>query len=452
MESIYFSKENFKRIYKILYINCKKNFNFSIRRRPEYKQRIIDIMKFVYSNKHTYDIPKYLSEEDKSIYLTQKLVNVIIFYESKNHPAHDTGVDETDVIIPSNKMTSLRPRVMSNKDNNNIENNLTALLEARKPLIPKVPEIDFSISNSDFNNINIQDKYSEITKQRETDYDNFSRTTINEPEMKQGDKNLFENMNMTPDNIDMDNILGDYQLLDNGLNSDPSNRLEANYSNHEKNTDIGGMVSGKNPTSEGLVNTDHDIDNRIIIKTATTDVEQKTDTSYIRYQTIIIDCGVQSAESKSRVIEFKDVTDVSGATFEMRLSNTNGGALVRDGWANVVSAEINRVIIPSETDLPFLLVTTDSLPSNITPSENLPQDIFSILYHDNSSTNYSHYINTDGHLQKFEKPTEVFMNRIKFNINKAPTSAWATEPHIIHTAACKLFINIGIRVDHKFDN
>jgi hypothetical protein len=122
MESIYFSKENFKRIYKILNTNFKKNFNFSIKRRPEYRQKIIDIMKFVYSKRHTYDIPDNLSDQNKSIYLTQKLINIIIFYESKNHI---TPESEANIISPTvNQVSSLRPQVMSNQDNNNIENNI----------------------------------------------------------------------------------------------------------------------------------------------------------------------------------------------------------------------------------------------------------------------------------------------------------------------------------------
>ena len=104
--------------------------------------------------------------------------------------------------------------------------------------------------------------------------------------------------------------------------------------------------------------------------------------------------------------------------------------------------------------MPYLFLTTDSLPSNITPSESLPQDIFAILYHDTSSTSYSHYINTDKHVQTFEQPTEVFMNKIRLNIEtETPEDVdWTKLTHSIHVKPCKLFLNIGIKVDHKFDN
>jgi len=448
MESIYFSKENFKRIYKILNTNFKKNFNFSIKRRPEYRQKIIDIMKFVYSKRHTYDIPDNLSDENKSIYLTQKLINIIIFYESKNHI---TPESEANIISPTvNQVSSLRPQVMSNQDNNNIENNLNALLESRKSAPQDVKEIDFTLSTSEFNKVNIQDRYSEITKLRETEYDNFSRPPNTEPEMRENEKNLFENMNMDADNIDLENVLGDYQMMNN-LEEDRPNNLQTHYANLESPTKIDGVLSGQNSTSLASVNS-LITDNRLLIETIK-ESEQK-DRSYIKYHTVVIDCGSQLSNSKPRVVEFKDVTDVSGAPFASRLSNTNGGALIRDGWSNVVSVEIKRIIIPNKTDLPYLFLTTDSLPSNITPSESLPQDIFAILYHDTSSTSYSHYINTDKHVQTFEQPTEVFMNKIRLNIEtETPEDVdWTKLTHSIHVKPCKLFLNIGIKVDHKFDN
>ena len=453
MDSIYFSKENFKRIYKILYTNFKKNFKFSIKRRPGYKQKIIDIMKFVYSNRHTYDIPDDLSEENKSIYLTQKLINLIIFYESKNHIVKDDNEQmEKDGVISHNKINSLRPQIVSNKDNSSIENNLNALLESRKPITREQPKIDFTMNNPDFDNVNIQDKYSEITKERETEYDNFSRPPITETEMKEDEKNVFEHMNMDPDNVDLDNVLGDYQLMSNSVDSDRGLRLQNVYSNLESVSEIKELVSGESPESNELINHNKVIDNNIIIENI-----QKTNNknkSYIKYHSIVINCAAKDDPNKPRVIEFKDISDIGGATLEQRLENTNGGALIRDGWSNVVSTEIKRIIIPKQDNLPYLFLTTDSLPSNITPSENLPQNIFAILYHDKSSAHYSHYVNIDEHIQKFEKPSEVFMNKIRLNIetHQAGTATWQTPVDSIHETVCKVFLNIGIKVDHKFDN
>ena len=442
MEAIYFSKENFKRIYKILYTNFKKKYNFSIKRRPEYKQKIIDIMKFVYSQRSTYDIPPDLSEEHKSIYLTQKLINVMLFYESKNHPDETESSDPILEGSSGTTFTDIRPKVVSNKAiNNNIENSLSDLLESRKPVTQEIKEIDFSVSDNNFNNVNVQDRYSQITKQRETEYDNFTLSIPGVSEMKQGDKNLFETMNMTPDNVDLDNVLGDYQILNNANNDEIiKSNLQSHYPNERNNNIIESSESASksNPLETNIT----DVANRIIIKTTQDKDEKKEDTSYIRYQTLVIACGMQGNTSKKRVIEFKDVTTASDN--DRALENTNGGGLIRDGWANVISAEITRVMLtPQKADQAFMLVTTETLPTSITQSGNLPQDLFAILYHDNSSTNFSHYINMDEHLQEFEKPTQAFTNRVTFNIKM--------EDGAIYSGECKLFINIGIRIDHKFD-
>jgi len=445
MESIYFSKENFKRIYKILYANFKKNYHFSIKHRPKYKQKIIDIMKFVYSNRDSYNIPDNLSDENKSVYLTQKLINIVIFYESQNHsPVED--IDNSSSSLPTNQLTSLRPKMSNKNTNGTIENNLNALLESRKSNTPKMPEIDFTLGNSEFNNVSIQDKYSEITKQRETDYDNFSRPLQGEPEMKTGGKNVFEHMNMTPDNVDLDDVLGDYQLLDNAEeNSVPV--LQSHYLSDE-NTNI------VEPLSSGMVATNIDDIGTNIIKTPKKEANQL---SYIKFQTVIIDCLAKRSSllDSPRVIEFKDTT--SANELGAARVHTNGGALIRDGWSNVESVEIKRVII-KESDAvvgglkrPFLLVTSDTLPSNITASEQLPGNVMAFLYHDSdSSSECQHYINKDKHIQIFEKSTEAFMNRISLDI-ETENGIWDSN-HQSFNDKCKLIITLGIRVANKFDN
>ena len=181
------------------------------------------------------------------------------------------------------------------------------------------------------------------------------------------------------------------------------------------------------------------VDSRNIIKDES---GGKSDTSYIKYRNLFVKCGIRADTDKQRIIKFKDMSTASNVA--QTLVNTNGGALVRDGWENVISVEITRIIVTSNVviDKEFLLLTTDTLPSNITQSENLAQDIFAVVYHEKSSTSFSHYKNIETVIQEFEKPNQSFANKLVFNIETDDS---------VYDGECSIFIKIGVRIDHKFD-
>ena len=75
MEAIYFSEDNFKRIFTVIKQTIKDKYNISIRKR-DYKNNIIDVMKYSFSIKKQFNI-EVLSIEDKIRYLSKKAIKQI---------------------------------------------------------------------------------------------------------------------------------------------------------------------------------------------------------------------------------------------------------------------------------------------------------------------------------------------------------------------------------------
>ena len=76
MEQLFFSKENFNIIYNILKKKINSNTNVDIDTDPKFREELIKIIKTIYKQRNTFNIPSNTSNIDTSRYLSQKVINV----------------------------------------------------------------------------------------------------------------------------------------------------------------------------------------------------------------------------------------------------------------------------------------------------------------------------------------------------------------------------------------
>ena len=80
MEQLFFSKENFGIIYNILRNKLNSTSNYDINSNPKFKDELINIVKAIYKQRNTFNIPSNTTDADLSRYLSQKVINVSMNY------------------------------------------------------------------------------------------------------------------------------------------------------------------------------------------------------------------------------------------------------------------------------------------------------------------------------------------------------------------------------------
>ena len=80
MEQLFFSKENFGIIYNILRNKLSTKSNYDINSNPKFKEELISIVKTIYKQRNTFNVPSNTSDADLSRYLSQKVINVSMSY------------------------------------------------------------------------------------------------------------------------------------------------------------------------------------------------------------------------------------------------------------------------------------------------------------------------------------------------------------------------------------
>ena len=208
MDNVFFSTQNYRKIYNIIENNIRKSYNVTISSTPTYKKKIIDTMKYVYNNRREFNIPKNMSSIDKSVYLSQKTIKIFMLYENDtrvvptrehNEYKHSINTNTFDSVIinnpPSNNNQLLRelhtssssqinklserPNIVLKQDSRNqVELNLKRNINARNEIKNKPVDIDFRDNSvSEFEGVNIDNKYQELAELREREYEPAEKKT-----------------------------------------------------------------------------------------------------------------------------------------------------------------------------------------------------------------------------------------------------------------------------------
>ena len=193
MERIFFSKQNFNIIYGIVRKKISNNINYDISSSNSFHNELKNVMKSVYVTRNKFNIPTNISNVDASRYLSQKVIKIAIpyFIETINktqsinkvHSSLERGIDSVRMNQPSNNL-SLRPNATFKKDQQNISQQYDSLVKSRD-LMKQMPEpINFKDNKSNPTSKDIQNRYNQIAKDRETDYETTETNTFIHPSIK----------------------------------------------------------------------------------------------------------------------------------------------------------------------------------------------------------------------------------------------------------------------------
>ena len=172
MEKVFFSKENFNIIYNILSDKIQKQHNFDIKSDQKFHKELINIIKAVYQQRNSFNLPSNMSNLDASRYLSQKSINVAMNYftDTIKKINNKTNIDQLQRDMNSisqqqiNKLDN-RPlsttvqQPLNTNGSTNVMSNFNRLVSERDEQPAQFPKpINFKEPNSATNN-DVQNKY-----------------------------------------------------------------------------------------------------------------------------------------------------------------------------------------------------------------------------------------------------------------------------------------------------
>ena len=470
MDTIFFSKENYRRIRDIINVTTKEKFGFSVRK-SECKKKIINIMKFLYSTRMNMNLPQNMSDFDKSTYLSQKTITIFLAREKKIK----------NNVLKTSQKTDMRPEVILKKDNVSITKDLDKLMEMREPPKQRREQIDFRDKTNEFDDINIQNRFESVTKERELEYAHMNPN--NQSEMEHNSDN---DIDMTPDTLDMNSLMNNYQSLDFGDDSDTGNNnfdLMAQFQTITESDDV--VASNQdNYIAPPPDTNDKKEESELLTKEKYSDIFKKEmtqlfyglqDTTNLKTNTYDITLDTRDAPGLAGAVPPLSRYEID-ISFTGKLENSSSTTLyVPNNLRNIHSIKFKRLIINTATsssghvpqtinDQPFLYVQMENYDSNVITSNDTLNNIFAKIYYDATvpyindppvpDSGYMHFINLDNNEKIFKTPL-VKLDKMKLKLLKSdgtPIDDLGGELNIVYILEVKTLENYIPRLEYNLSN
>ena len=183
MEQLFFSKENFGIIYNILRNKLNTTSKYDINSDPKFKNELINIVKTIYKQRNTFNVPSNTSDVDLSRYLSQKVINVSINYFTETIKKSGQNQMSRDINNPTNmsniNQIDSRPQATSQFTNgkSNVMSNYNKLLNERDNQPKTMPApINFK-DNLNASNNDINNRYNQLNNDRQSDYESITKSS-----------------------------------------------------------------------------------------------------------------------------------------------------------------------------------------------------------------------------------------------------------------------------------
>lgn len=249
MEKVFFSKENFNIIYNILKDKIQKQLGFDINTNQKFHKELINIIKAVYQQRNTFNLPSNMSNIDASRYLSQKSINVAMNYFSEtikkiNSPTNLDQLDRDIRSIPKQNVNQVDSRPLSTTSQqmththtngtSNVMSNFNRLMSDRENPQNNMPEtVNFKEPNT-FSNDDIQNKYTLLSQNRQNDYDNIAATSSS----KTNTTNNMPELNNIQQNTNIQNGLNHPSINSSIPNQQNSMLTQQSYMNTPSGNDV----------------------------------------------------------------------------------------------------------------------------------------------------------------------------------------------------------------------
>ena len=247
MEQVYFSKQNFSIIYKILRKKTMESINHDISTDETFNDELIKVMKSLYGKRDIFNIPSNLSNIDQSRYLSQKVINVASPYFIDTIKKSKSSTEQVnlnrDLNLNNNRVNqvSARPEI-NNTGNDSVNSNYDRLMKERELKPTNVPApINFNNSNNNNNGNNgksadnitseeINNRYNKLASERDYELSNGSGNSPNSNNNNSISTNNNSNMGQIANNNLHQNPKQQY------INSDHSDQINQNIRNNNNPT------------------------------------------------------------------------------------------------------------------------------------------------------------------------------------------------------------------------
>lgn len=247
MEKVFFSKENFNIIYNILKDKIQKQLGFDINTNQKFHKELINIIKAVYQQRNTFNLPSNMSNIDASRYLSQKSINVAMNYFSEtikkiNAPTnldqldrdmksvHKQNVNQVD----SRPLSTTAQQITHTNGTSNVMSNFNRLLSDRENPPNNMPQtVNFKEPNTVSNN-DIQNKYNMLNQNRQNEYDNIAATSSS----NNTNPNNTPQFNNTQQNINMQNGLNHPSINSSMPNQQNTMLTQQSYMNSPNGSEV----------------------------------------------------------------------------------------------------------------------------------------------------------------------------------------------------------------------
>ena len=251
MERLFFSKDNFNIIYKILNDKIQNSLHIDIDSNPKFHKELINIIKAIYQQRSTFNYPSNLSHVDTSRYLSQKSINVALNYftDTIKKSRNNVNVDQLSRDMNSatrEQSNRLEQRPMDTgkqydhtSDRSSVVSDYNRLMNERDTPANNFPKpINFKESSTVSNN-DIKNKYESLNQHRQSDYDNLEKSSATS-------QNSSNNHNINtmatqsnylnnPSNNDINTLMKQQQELQRKISS-MQKAPSGNNSNQEERT------------------------------------------------------------------------------------------------------------------------------------------------------------------------------------------------------------------------
>ena len=236
MERVFFSKENFGIIYNIIQKKIMNANGFDINNKEIFNKELVSVMKAVYQQRNTFNIPSNTSNMDFAKELSRKSINVACKYfldKIKQNEGNITNRNNLNRDIDSGLKRSNhlndRPAQAKNymfpktaKQNFNSQQQQS---QSQSKTLPS--PIDFKDKFNETSNEDVQKRYMELTNQRNNEYNN-SNSNNNNPNINTQNNMIADN---TPD--DIQNMIDLQQQMQEKLIKQQRHEVQPNSFNND---------------------------------------------------------------------------------------------------------------------------------------------------------------------------------------------------------------------------
>lgn len=249
MEKVFFSKENFNIIYNILKDKIQKQLGFDINTNQKFHKELINIIKAVYQQRNTFNLPSNMSNIDASRYLSQKSINVAMNYFSEtikkiNAPTNLDQLDRDMRSVPKQNVNQVDSRPLSTtaqqmththtNGTSNVMSNFNRLISDRENPTNNMPQtVNFKEPNTVSNN-DIQNKYNMLNQNRQNDYDNIATTSSS----NNTNPNNTPQFNNTQQNTNMQNGINHPSINSSMPNQQNTMLTQQSYMNSPNGSEV----------------------------------------------------------------------------------------------------------------------------------------------------------------------------------------------------------------------